>query len=60
MKLKQQPLTKAEFETLLSRAAQPRKVPEQAPDSEAGRTSAENHPDGCTGSHTRPDRSEGT
>ena len=54
------PLTRAEFETLLSRAAQPRKVPEQAPDSEAGRTSAENRPDGCTESRTRQDRSEGT
>ena len=54
------PLTRAEFETLLSRAAQPRKVPEQAPDSEAGRTLAENRPDGCTESRTRQDRSEGT
>ena len=54
------PLTRAEFETLLSRAAQPRKEPAQIPDSEAERTSAENRPDGCTGTRTRPDRSEGT
>jgi len=54
------PLTKAKFETLLTRAAQPRKVPGPEHDSEAERTSAENRPDGCTENHTHQDRSEGT
>jgi hypothetical protein len=54
------PLTKVEFETLLTRAAQPRKEPGLEPDSEAERTSAESRPDGCTETHTHQDRSEGT
>ena len=54
------PLTRVEFETLLSRAAQPHKVPGPEPDSGAERTSVEDRPDGCSETRTHQDTPEGT
>lgn len=57
-KTEDNPLTKSEFENLLSRAAQPR--PSEQPDSKEGGTSGLNPPDDCNENHIHPDNSQGT
>jgi len=47
------PLTKPEFEALLTKAAQPLPKPEQPPAQETEQTLESQTSDDCSGSHTR-------
>lgn len=51
------PLTKQEFEALLTKAAQPLRKPKPQPDQEAKQTSGQPTSDGCSESHTRSSKS---
>ncbi len=53
------PLTRGEFENLLTRAAQPREL-KRSPDSKEKGKSAESPSDDCSDSHTHQDNEQGT